>query len=57
VHASFGDRVVEAWRRYRSWRLFAGPDAHMLKDIGVTLAEVEHEASKPFWVLAMRWCC
>ena len=43
-------RVVEAWRRYRTRQLLAGFDAHMLKDIGVTFAEAEHEVNKPFWV-------
>ena len=42
--------VVEAWHRYRTRQLLAGFDAHMLKDIGVTFAEAEHEVNKPFWV-------
>jgi uncharacterized protein YjiS (DUF1127 family) len=42
--------AVEAWRRYRTRQLLAGFDAHMLKDIGVSFAEAEHEVNKPFWV-------
>lgn len=38
-----------AWRRYRSRARIATLDAHLLKDIGVTFAEAEHEANKPFW--------
>lgn len=38
-----------AWRRQRSRSRIAGLDAHLLKDIGVTYAEAEHEANKPFW--------
>jgi uncharacterized protein YjiS (DUF1127 family) len=39
----------EAWRRQRSRTRISGLDAHMLRDIGVTYAEAEHEANKPFW--------
>jgi uncharacterized protein YjiS (DUF1127 family) len=42
--------VAEAWQRYRTRQLLAGLDAHMLKDIGVTFAEAEHEVNKPFWM-------
>ena len=38
-----------AWRRRRSRHSLAGLDAHMLKDIGITYAEAETEANKPFW--------
>ena len=38
-----------AWRRHRSRTRIAGLDAHLLKDIGVSYAEAEHEANKPFW--------
>ena len=41
--------LVTAWRRHRSRARIAGLDAHLLKDIGVTFAEAEHEANKPFW--------
>jgi uncharacterized protein YjiS (DUF1127 family) len=37
------------WRRYRSRQRIAALDAHMLRDIGVTYAEAEAEANKPFW--------
>ena len=37
------------WRRYRSRQSIAGLDASMLKDIGVSFAEAEAEANKPFW--------
>jgi uncharacterized protein YjiS (DUF1127 family) len=39
----------EAWRRQRSRQRLADLDAHILKDIGVTYAEAEFEANKPFW--------
>jgi uncharacterized protein YjiS (DUF1127 family) len=38
-----------AWRRYRTRRCLADLDAHTLKDIGVSYAEAEAEANKPFW--------
>ena len=38
-----------AWRRYRSRQYLGQLDAYMLKDIGVTPAEAEAEANKPFW--------
>ena len=41
--------LLAAWRRQRSRARIAGLDAHLLKDIGVTFAEAEHEANKPFW--------
>ena len=43
------DGVRAAWRRYRSRQNIAQLDSHMLKDIGVSLAEAEAEANKPFW--------
>jgi uncharacterized protein YjiS (DUF1127 family) len=43
------NRVRAAWRRYRSRQHISGLDSHMLKDIGVTFAEAEAEANKPFW--------
>ena len=46
----FWSLVVEAWHRHRSRQLLAGLDAHMLKDIGITFAEAQHEANKPFWL-------
>ena len=38
-----------AWRRYRTRQSIAGLDAHALRDIGVSYAEAEFEANKPFW--------
>lgn len=43
------DGVRAAWRRYHSRQNIAQLDSHMLKDIGVSLAEAEAEANKPFW--------
>jgi uncharacterized protein YjiS (DUF1127 family) len=40
-----------AWRRHRTRRCLAELDARTLKDIGVTYAEAEAEANKPFWIL------
>jgi uncharacterized protein YjiS (DUF1127 family) len=38
-----------AYRRHRSRRRIAQLDGRMLKDIGVSFAEAEEEANKPFW--------
>jgi uncharacterized protein YjiS (DUF1127 family) len=38
-----------AWRRHRTRRWLAELDGHALKDIGVSYAEAEAEANKPFW--------
>jgi len=38
-----------AWRRWKSRRAIVGLDARALKDIGVSYAEAEAEANKPFW--------
>jgi len=38
-----------AWRRHRSRHQIARLDEHALRDIGVTYAEAEAEANKPFW--------
>jgi uncharacterized protein YjiS (DUF1127 family) len=43
-------RFRSAWRRQRARRCLAGLDAHALKDIGVSYADAEVEANKPFWV-------
>jgi uncharacterized protein YjiS (DUF1127 family) len=45
------DNLRAAWRRYRSRQNIAQLDGHMLKDIGVSFAEAEAEANKPFWRL------
>jgi uncharacterized protein YjiS (DUF1127 family) len=47
--ASSWDGMRAAWRRYRSRQNIAQLDSHMLKDIGVSFAEAEAEANKPFW--------
>jgi len=39
-----------AWRRQRTRRCLVELDARTLKDIGVSYAEAEAEANKPFWV-------
>jgi len=41
--------IVAAYRRHRTRAALAGLDASMLKDIGVSPAEAEYEANKPFW--------
>lgn len=41
--------VRAAWRRYRSRQRIADLDGYLLKDIGVSFAEAEAEANKPFW--------
>lgn len=48
---SFIAQAKEFWRRYRSRVAISGLDAHLLRDIGVTYAEAEQEANKPFWRL------
>lgn len=42
--------VRRAWRRRQSRRALAGLNAFLLRDIGVSYAEAEAEANKPFWV-------
>lgn len=43
--------VRTAWRRRHTRQAIAGLDRFLLKDIGVSYAEAEAEANKPFWVL------
>ncbi len=47
------DRLIEtpiAWlERIRERQQLAGLNDDMLKDIGVTRADVEHVVEKPFW--------
>ncbi len=38
-----------AWRRHRTRGCLAELDGYLLKDIGVSYAEAEAEANKPFW--------
>ena len=46
---TFWTEIRAAWRRHRSRQSIAGLDDHLLKDIGVSFAEAEAEANKPFW--------
>lgn len=44
--------LVQEWReRYRQRRHLASLDHHMLRDIGLSSADVEQEIRKPFWRL------
>ncbi|MCW8848055.1 MAG: DUF1127 domain-containing protein [Sedimenticola sp.] len=36
--------------RYRQRRALISLDDRMLKDIGISRCEAEHESEKPFWV-------
>ncbi len=43
--------LLREWRRRRRSRMVLSQlDGHNLKDIGLTYAEAEHEANKPFWL-------
>jgi uncharacterized protein YjiS (DUF1127 family) len=46
---SLWETLRAAWGRHRSRRRIAQLDPQMLKDIGVSYAEAEAEANKPFW--------
>jgi uncharacterized protein YjiS (DUF1127 family) len=42
--------VAEIWiERHRQRQTLCGLSDHVLKDIGVSRSEAEHEARKPFW--------
>ncbi len=41
--------IRSAWRRHCSRRRIVHLDHHLLKDIGISYAEAEAEANKPFW--------
>jgi uncharacterized protein YjiS (DUF1127 family) len=41
--------VKVAWRRWHSRNLLSQLDDSMLKDIGLTRADVWYETRKPFW--------
>ena len=43
----FGVRAV--WRRYVTRRRIAHLNPYLLKDIGISFADAEAEANKPFW--------
>jgi len=43
-------KTVAVWReRARQRRVLATMDDYLLKDIGLTRVDVDHEAGKPFW--------
>jgi uncharacterized protein YjiS (DUF1127 family) len=45
-----GVTALFTWQRRISDRMaLQSLDDHMLRDIGLSRADVEHEASKPFW--------
>jgi uncharacterized protein YjiS (DUF1127 family) len=46
---SVWERVDVLWQRHRTRQRIAQLDGEMLKDIGVSYAEAEAEANKPFW--------
>ena len=46
---AFRRAVIAAWRRRATRQRIAALDAYALKDIGVSYAEAEAEANKPFW--------
>jgi uncharacterized protein YjiS (DUF1127 family) len=55
-HAAIADCAVQAFgtiltwiERYRQRRLLGSLSDHMLKDMGVTRADVEREVVKQFW--------
>jgi uncharacterized protein YjiS (DUF1127 family) len=45
------ERLRNAWRRHRTRQCLVELNAYLLKDIGVSFAEAEAEANKPFWML------
>jgi uncharacterized protein YjiS (DUF1127 family) len=52
-HASLAQRVVDgvlAWQeRARQRHTLAGLDDYLLRDMGITRADVSTESGKPFW--------
>jgi uncharacterized protein YjiS (DUF1127 family) len=42
--------IRAAWRRRQSRTLLSQLDERMLRDIGVTRADAQLEANKPFWL-------
>lgn len=43
------DLLTVAWQRWRSRRALAELDDHLLRDCGITPAQVDREIDKPFW--------
>lgn len=51
AHTGLGLAVFSTWyQRYVQRRELLDLDDHMLADIGITRAEAESEARRPFWV-------
>jgi uncharacterized protein YjiS (DUF1127 family) len=48
-HPSLWDQLRAAWRRHHSRQQIAELNSYLLKDIGITHADAEFEANKPFW--------
>ena len=57
VWATRAIELVLGWQEVaRQRRALLKLDERLLKDIGITRADAEHEASRPFWDLAQeRW--
>jgi uncharacterized protein YjiS (DUF1127 family) len=49
VGAELAELVLTWFERARQRRELSRLSAHMLKDIGLTRADVEAELAKPFW--------
>lgn len=43
------DRIMAANERWRQRQALMSLDEHLLKDIGLSRSDAEHEAEKPFW--------
>ena len=43
------ERLGPAMEPQSYQRMLRGLDDHMLRDIGITRDQAEHEANKPFW--------
>lgn len=43
------DRLMDWAERAHQRQTLTGLDDHLLKDIGISRVEAEHEAAKPFW--------
>ncbi|MDE2199568.1 MAG: DUF1127 domain-containing protein [Rhodospirillales bacterium] len=46
---SFRAFLRACWRRHQSRTALLRMNAHLLNDVGLTYAEAEREANKPFW--------